>query len=314
MTVKAMLAAKFDEKIVAKHLAEDGYLHMQPKIDGMRVLNIDALPISRSGKEFKHKPLRALFRDRPSLRGCDGEVVAGHVYSADSFRDSMSGVRAEDGNPEFTYYIFDHIDEGHQVYNHRLGFIRGLLEGRDEMIIASDAYNARLVKCPSILVTTMDQINEMEAVFIADGWEGAILRRNSRRYKHGRATALEGALTKMKRFEDAEAIVVGFEPWYVNGNEAERSPLGYTARSAHQENLVAIDRLGALNVELLTDRSVKFSIGVFLGLTHGDRDRLWADRDALIGRICKFKHQGYGGGYDAPRTPVWLGWRSAFDL
>ncbi|WP_416383265.1 hypothetical protein, partial [Parvimonas sp. D4] len=75
-----------------------------------------------------------------------------------------------------------------------------------------------------------------------------------------------------------------------------------------------MERLGALKVELLTDRSVRFSIGVFKGWTHADRDRLWADRDTLIGRILKFKHQGYGGGYDAPRTPVGLGWRSPIDL
>lgn len=323
MTIRAMLAAQFDERRILAHLEAVGFLWFQPKIDGMRVLGgPDAVPLSRSGKEWKQKHLRALFRERPSLRGFDGEVIAGHVYDPTVFRDSMSGIRAEDGSPEFTYYVFDNFSDrcAPYGYSYRLAKIREILDICEDdpnqfiRVQGGEGYDAKIVLCPTYRCTTLDEIYRREEEAIAAGWEGGILRRDDRPYKFNRATPLDGSLTKLKRFEDAEAIVVGYEAWEVNENEAELSELGYTVRSQHQDGKRVIDRLGCLHVELLTDRSIKFKVGVFKGWDHAMRDRLWAARTTLPGRILKFKHQGYGGGYDKPRTPVGLGWRSAIDL
>ncbi|MEB3059503.1 hypothetical protein, partial [Parvimonas sp. D9] len=79
--------------------------------------------------------------------------------------------------------------------------------------------------CPSYAVSSLDEIYRREEEAIANGWEGGILRRNDRPYKHNRCTPNDGNLTKLKRFEDAEAIVVGYEAWEVNGNEATVSEL-----------------------------------------------------------------------------------------
>lgn len=318
MTIRSMLAAKYDARIVQQHLDATGFLWMQPKIDGMRVLNVNTIPTSRSGKEYKQRHIRQWFQDMPSMAGFDGEVVAGLAYHADSFRDAMSGIRAEDGANEFTFYVFDHFHQPSWAYKDRLALVSDWLKHYDpekcSHVFRQNGYAAQIEVCPTMRVTSLEEIDRFEAKFIRDGWEGAILRRDDRPYKFGRATALDGTLTKMKRFEDAEAIVVGYEPVYTNTNEATESPLGYTERSSHQEGLIPIERLGALQCQLLTDRSISFNIGVFRGLTHSDRDMLWENRDTLIGRIAKFKHQGYGGGYDKPRTPVWLGWRNPIDL
>lgn len=314
MSIKPMLAAKYEEAKIHAHLAE-GPLVMQPKIDGMRIVVSDErLPLSRSGKEYKQKHIRRWLQDHPSLIHMDGEAVAGHVYNPEVFRESMSGIRAEDGAAEFSFYAFDRFGEvGSRGYQERRASLEETI-GRLGGIQEANGYHARLVLCPQIIVNTIDEINVEEERLIALGWEGAILRNPRRPYKHGRSTAREGTLIKLKRFEDAEAIVVGYEPWYVNGNDAVQSPLGFTVRSAHQENLTPIERLGVLKVELLTDRSVKFGIGVMRGVTHADRDRMWVNRESLIGKICTFAHQGYGGGYDVPRTPVFLNWRNAIDL
>lgn len=320
MADRVMLAAneKWNERKVQAHLDEAGFLYMQPKIDGMRVfVSPELAPQSRSGKIFKQRHLHRWLGDHPSLAFSDGEVVGGHQYDPTSFRQAMSNIRAEDGTPDFTYYMYDtqHPDTVGYDYDTRRARIANILrhlgdaqnpEGRE--------YHARLILTPQIKVHTLEQIYTNEVKLIAEGWEGGILRRNDRPYKCGRATFSQGSLLKLKRFEDAEAIVVGYEPWEVNDNEPTQSPLGYTVRSSHQENLRPIDRLGVLKVELLTDRSIKFGIGVMRGVTHEDRDRLWANRDSLIGKIAKFEHQGYGGGYDKPRTPVFIGWRNEFDL
>jgi DNA ligase-1 len=322
--IRPMLAAKFEESRVQAILNEVGFMYMQPKIDGMRVLvDEECIPRSRSGKEHKNKYLRAFCRDHPSLRGVDGEIVSGLEYTADTFRESMSGIRAEEGSPEFTFFAFDYYlgdiaPQGYstrrrEVYNRLSNLVPhpdvgSTIEGHP------GAYTAKLVMCPQKEVRTLEEIAAYEEELLLAGWEGGILRHPDTPYKYNRSTPKDGALLKLKRFEDAEAVVVGYEPWYHNANEATQSPLGFTARSSHQENCVPLERLGALHVYLRTDPSVKFKIGVMRGVDHSTRDRLWQDREALIGRICTFAHQGYGGGYDAPRTPVFLNWRSEHDL
>lgn len=316
MSTRVMLADNkvITDAILLRHLAECGFLWMQPKIDGMRTfIGENAVPQTRSGKEWKHKPLRAFAQALPSLRGKDGEVVPGHYFDANAFRDAMSSIRAEDGTREFTFYLFDDVGLDSYAYEHRFNSIMEWIAKNGEYH-EGDGYHARVLLTETRKVETLEEIRELEEGHIVAGWEGSMLRRPDRRYKFGRSTNLGGELIKMKGFEDAEAIVTGYFAWERNDNAATQSPLGYQVRSSHQDGKVAIERLGGLEVELLTDRSVKFKIGVMRGVTHADRDRLWADRESLIGRICKFKHQGYGGGYDAPRTPVFLNWRSASEF
>lgn len=300
---------------IQAHLTEAGYLIMQPKIDGMRSWFWEGIPRTRSGKEHKNKYLRQFCLDHPSLHGLDGEVVSGHVYDEGSFRESMSGIRAEEGSPEFTLFGFDvvNFEHSYKTYNERLALVESLFSKFPPTVNRGD-YNARLVLCPSKIVRTMAEIDAYEEELLAAGWEGAMLRRNDREYKYNRSTNRGGHLMKLKRYIDAEAIVTGYEARQRNDNEATQSPLGYTTRSAHKDNLVDLPMLGVLHAELLTDRSVKFSVGVFRGLTHSDLEALWLVRESLPGRIFTFKHQGYGGGYDRPRTPVWLNWRSATEF
>lgn len=313
-SIRPQLAAqKYNEDITQGHLDNDGYIWAQPKIDGLRVLaSVDLLPLSRSGKEHKLKPLRAWLRAHPSLRGVDGEVVTGHTYHEGSFRESMSGARAADGSREFTFFMFDYFLDS-MPYLERYGHIAELYHRFGEFQ-EGDEYHAKLVLTPTSKLYTMEQINEYEEACIVQGWEGAMLRRNGPVYKFGRATTLEGGLTKLKRTEDSEAVVIGYEPWYQNNNTPNLSPLGYSTRTGHLAGLQPMERLGSWKCELLTDRTVKFDVGVMRGVSHADRDRLWADRDAYIGRIFKFAHQGYGGGYTKPRQPVFLNWRSAAEF
>lgn len=315
MSIRPMLAAKFDEAIVAAHLRADGFLWMQPKIDGMRVLlGPFGQPLSRSGRVWTQRHLLTWYANNPNLVGLDGEMIAGHGNANDPavFRASASGVRAEDGSPELTYYYFDNFGCGSASYSVRMS---------EEMLpniynlYTSDlhGYSVRMVRCPTYKVTSLEEIYARHEENLANNWEGSMLRRERPPYKHNRATALQGQLLKMKPTETTEAIIEGYEPWYQNNNEAKLSPLGFTGRSVHQENMVALDMLGAWHVSLLSNRDIKFKIGVMDGVTHDERRRLWANRDAYIGRIYEFRHQGYGG-YDKPRTPVGLRFRSPMEF
>lgn len=315
--IRPMLAApKGTEKDFQRHLDEAGYLIMQPKIDGMRALIDENLKATtRSGKLHANRHLQRWAGHHPWLQGFDGELFSGHEMTDDVFRQSMSGIRSGDGSREFTFYVFDYFlpPIGELPYEARMERVTRILKDQPEEQAHED-YHAKIVICPQKIVTTIQELNDYEEELVAKGWEGAILRRPDRPYKYNRSTLRQGHLLKVKRFEDDEAVIVGTYPWMENQNEAQQSPLGFTQRSSHKENKVALERLGGFHCELLRDRSVKFDIGVLRGFSHTDRDRLWVDREALMGKIITFAHQGYGGGYDKPRTPVGLHLRDAADV
>jgi len=315
-----MLAAKFDEARTALHLKEDGYLYIQPKVDGMRVLFDQGVAYSRSWKPWTNKYLQEFAEVyKSSTHGWDGEMLPGihegDTIHPDVFRQAMSDLRSMDGTQEFTYYLFDLWDtslDKPSPYFIRKSFIECLHYGLWNPYFSK--FKVLVKQCPTFMVQSLAEINLYEEKFLEQGFEGAILRRKEGMYKNGRATPKGGELTKLKRFEDDEAIIVGYEVAYENKNEAITNELGLTSRSAHQDNLVPKDYLGSFTVELLKDRSKRFNIGVMKGFTQDDRRSLWNQRGQLLGKIVKFKHQGYAGGYDLPRTPVLDSFRDPIDL
>ncbi len=128
-------------------------------------------------------------------------------------------------------------------------------------------------------------------------------------YKFGRSTAREGFLYKIKRFKDAEATVIGFEELQRNGNEATQDAFGLIERSTHKENMVAGATLGAIVV--CGHNMQKFKIGT--GFDAATRLEIWNNQDKYLHRLVKYKYQPHGT-KDAPRCPVFLGFRSELDM
>ena len=111
-----------------------------------------------------------------------------------------------------------------------------------------------------------------------------------------------------KREESPAAKTTALTLRMANLNEATVSETGRTKRSSHKANKVGRSDLGALIVEW---RDVVFNIGT--GFTDAERAELWAKRDELCGRVVKFKYFPVGG-YEAPRHPVFAGFRDRIDL
>lgn len=321
---------------IRSHIAVDGFMFQQPKIDGMRILFDDGVARSRTWLPWTQRHLQAFAKDHADLiHGWDCEGLPGLHDSTNpdpnAFRDAMSGIRAADGSKEMTLFLFDNWDPSYQrvAYQDRLTAItRDVYEGAiklpdkqwdhgyDGIIFKGDEYRIKVIVCPTIPVYNLDEINRNHLEFVARGWEGSMLRRWKAPYKYNQATVREGWLIKIKDVEDDEAVIDGFEPAYENTNEATTNALGLTQRSSHKGNLVEKDYLGCFNVHLLKNPAIKFSIGVFRGYSIEDRRALL--KKAMAGEldkaIIKFEHQGYGGGYDKPRTPVMISLRDAIDV
>jgi DNA ligase-1 len=117
-------------------------------------------------------------------------------------------------------------------------------------------------------------------------------------------------LQKIKRFTDSEAVIVDFEERLHNENEATTDLLGHTKRSSHQENMVKTGTLGALRVRDVNTQ-IEFKIGT--GYDDDLRQDIWDNKNHYTKLLVKYKYQA-AGAKDAPRFPVFIGFRNENDL
>ncbi len=263
-----------------------------PKLDGIRCLIRDGEAVSRTLKPIPNAHVRETLAGLPGL---DGELIVGRPTWPDCFRRSTSGVMSRDGEPPFKYFVFDRHD------------IDGPFSERHEA--AARLAGAPVHIVPHEVLHTPEALAEYESRMVAARYEGVMIRDPGGAYKRGRSTLRDGILGKVKRFADTEGRVVAVEELHRNSNEAGVDALGHVERSTAQAGLVPAGTLGALVVKA-PEWPEPFRVGT--GFDAASRALLWADRDALPGRLVKIKYQP-GGSHDAPRFPVFLGFRAEGD-
>lgn len=287
--IKPMLAATSTEDLDALRYP----LVASPKLDGIRCLIRDGVAMSRTLKPIPNRYIQAWAeRWKYPLEGLDGELVVGPPNDPSTMRRTVSGVMSVEGEPEFTFFVFDHWGRGETSFSAFLaeppaltGIPRAMLHEHETVERAS-------------------HLADLETRVLLEGYEGLILRDPNSPYKHGRSTLKQGWMVKLKRFETNEAIVVGYEELMHNQNEAKINALGLTERSTHQENKVGGGVLGSLVVEF---GGVQFNIGS--GFTAAERQLLWAQKESLLGRAVTFKSFPIGV-KEKPRHPVFVAFRS----
>jgi len=304
MPVKPMLAGKYDPAKVAQQLP----ILAQPKLDGIRMLIDNGVGYSRSLKRIPNVFVQKRIQEiAPLIQGLDGELVLGSPTAPDAYRLTNSAVMSHGGVPDVTFHVFDSW-ENDAEYQYKFHWLKTNIEG---LLRANEAAHwLRLL--PVTLCNTMEDITAYEAALLAEGHEGVILRGMSSKYKNGRATPSQGQLIKIKRFKDAEAVVHGFQELLHNGNEATTSETGHTVRSAHQDNKVPMNTLGALLCTGKWDDGTPFDVKIGTGFDEDTRQEIWDNQDSYFGRLVKFKYFEVGV-KDAPRHPVFLGFRSPED-
>lgn len=281
---KPMLAGKVTEPEKLKFPAV-----VSPKIDGIRctVFYEDGAHrgFSRSGKEFPNRFVRDwIDANGDDLEYKDGELVVGSATDPNCMQNTMSGIMSPDGEPDFKFYVFDLVNTC--PFNERCEqFTSYVMHYRDGLRMS----NVELV--PQYRIGSLEEFNLLEAKFVEQGYEGMMYRSEGGAYKFGRSTEREGYLLKVKRFDDGEAIVIGYE----QEQDKYGNPKG---------------TLGALVCRDLTT-DIEFCIGS--GFTAKDREVLWYLRDELRGKLVTYKFFNHGIRV-APRHPVWKGFRDPIDL
>lgn len=302
---KPMLAAPMDEECHQCIETLDYPVLASPKIDGIRCLIINGVATTRSLKA----PIPNLFiqsvLNNPALNGLDGELLVGVPTNGATFSQCTDGIMREEGQPDFTFFVFDDFTHPNNGYDFRMiGIKPSVRQAAIDTGRVRFLWPTRISDARDLRAYTEQQL--------ALGYEGVMVRKPDGPYKYGRSTFKEGYLVKVKPFEDAEAEVIGFEEAMHNTNVAETNALGRTERSSCKAGLVPKGHLGALvcqNEKLWP--GVTFNIGT--GFTQADREHIWANRAQILGSLVKFKYQKIGT-QDKPRIPSFLGFRDARDL
>lgn len=277
-------------------------LYMSEKLDGIRCVVFGGVGYSRSLKPIPNASIQAYFKLHADiLEGMDGELIVGDKNAPDVFNQSTSGVMRHDGEPDFTFWVFDEYD-AEVLWRFRYARLEHLrdLSGLPDKVKLLD----------HVQVQTQEDVDRFESEVLLLGGEGIMLRDAAGKYKCGRSGIVRPELQKVKRFTDKEFLIIGWEPKYTNTNEAKLNELGRTERSTAKAGMIPLDTLGALILQ--TEKGDVFTCGS--GFTDELRATMWLEREELMDKLAKVKYFDVGNGYKVPRFPVFVAIRHKDDL
>jgi len=294
---------KYFKPMLAATLSEDDLpnlnypLILQPKLDGIRCCIVEGKVLSRKLKPIPNKYIRNsleyLFK---SIALIDGELS---IRGA-TFNEIQSSVMSKEGQPKFTYKVFDCLFEWNSIP----------YEERIKNIFYAVPHTNIVEFLNHIEVSSLESLLEYEKYILKDGYEGIILRSLDAPYKFGRSTIKEQSLMKLKRFQDSEAIILSCNALLVNANPLEQDELGYAKHSSAQANLIPENKLGSFVVRDCNKDSPFYQIMFVLGSGFDNEQRIefWKNKDKLIGKIVRYKYQLLGS-KNKPRIPIFLNFR-----
>lgn len=197
---------KFFEPMLAKDAKESKDLFkkrtfVQPKLDGLRCINQDNTLMSRNGKPYVASP--HLHQDSYIL---DGELY-NHEFKSDfnkivslCKKTKPTDVDIQESAEKVEFWCYDYPSD--KVFSERYSELSKIIDALNE-VTKSNPY--KLV--PTYEVFSWDDIKKYHEQFLADGYEGTIIRIDLGPYENKRSKQL----LKYKDFIDEEFKIVGYE-------------------------------------------------------------------------------------------------------
>lgn len=295
--MKPMLACDIDPKKVIFPIIA------QPKIDGVRAIDLGNGLTGRSLRKFNNLRLREI-----NLPGVDGELIVGHDPTSPSLcRDTTSAVNSIHREEYFTLFIFDYVTEStwNKTYRDRM---LALMESK---IFENEFKFLKLYIIPAKTIETLEDLIEYENRILAEGYEGIIIRQPNSVYKFGRVNESGQNCCRIKRFLDSEAKVLAVVEGKRNTNIPTTNALGLVERSTHACGLEPNGMVGSLICrDIHSGKQITVSPG---RMPHSTRKFFWDHQEEIVGKIVKYKFFGYGI-KDLPRSPTFQNFRAEVDI
>ena len=291
---------------------------LQPKIDGVRALNINGTLTGRSLDPFKGFGITEYW-SKPEFQHLDGEMTLGpNPASPDRLcsltTGAMGAFKRVAESPNLFWHVFDWLAEPSLPYEERY-------EKLKQHVVRLDHSKVRLVV--SSVANNREELDTLIAKFFDEGYEGAIIRNPKTAIKEGRPTKL-GQLWRVKPWSDSEMLVTGFTEGEKNTNEATVNSLGRTERSSAKAGKIPNSMIGSIQGRLLENcynpitGRLLFPAGLPVTVGTGtmtDAELLdyFQHPEKLVNHIIKFKHMTHGV-KDLPRMGGYISHRLKVDM
>ncbi len=278
-----------------------------PKIDGFRCL-LGSFPMTSSLNRFPnhafHNSLSGLL---PADCLLDGEVVVGRKRGSGVLQRASSGITSEDGNPDYTVWVFDSYHRGYS-FTERYDLAGQVVKQLGHPQIRMLKYR---------VLYDLNEFLLYLAECLAKGYEGIITRSLDGPYKEGKSTFREQYMLKVKPFTDFEARIKGYFEEEENTNEAKREKTGKLKRSSAKAGKKKKGTLGGFIGQVLDSRGKETNVTVRVGggFTARQRKDLFAIADELVeaGAVMECVKQLVGE-LNKPRHPNFKRIRPGWDL
>ncbi len=250
---EVMLAREYDPD---KH--DVGGMIVEPKLDGLRMVVIGGQAFTRNGRTIETVGhILAELAQFPNLV-FDGEVMGDTDFDADSGRTRRKSTGTDEG---LRYNVFDVIAIGDWKLKTSYP-LRDRKANMEDLFRTADLKFTKMVSWEELpAATTLQELQDrFRDRFVAQGYEGCMLKDPESGYVFGRSDAL----LKFKPFLDADGAIVEFQE----------------GKGRHK------GRLGAIFVEI---DGVVTRVGS--GFSDKQRDLIWGSRDTHLGRTVEVKYQ-----------------------
>lgn len=265
---------------------------VSPKLDGIRAFVDGGKVYSRRLKLIPSTKVQTLL-GHDDCHGLDGELIVGPPNAPDVYRQTSSGVMSRDKNPDFTYWVFDDFENYSIAFERRIALVQ-------ERVMHLKDRGCPVKHVHHELAHSVEELLAFEDKCLRAGYEGIMIRHRDGLYKQGRANWSDKWLFKLKRFVDFEAVIIGVHEKLHNDNPAEINEMGRTKRSGHQANKRLAGTLGGF--ELRMPDGIEFRAPMGKGWNDADKQKLWNQRDKLLGQTWVVYSLPYGV-KDKPRMP-----------
>lgn len=284
-------------------------VYISPKVDGNRGMVQNGVLLGRGLVPIPNPFVQSILA-RPELEGFDGELICGEPNDPEVLSNTNSLLRSKSNDPaDLRFMVFDLLNEPDKNLQERLA----TLKTRYAKLPKDLKQYVKLM--PQTLAKDEAAVIKQETAWLADGYEGAIMRSPESKYANKRSSMKDQALMKLKRFKDAEAVLVDCYPLTV-GCSAAQSIMKSGQLTAEQiKNLPDSEQAAAGYIVQDITSKAQFHLGT-PPMTLEERRSLWKNKGVLKGKIVKYKYFPYGMDPETkiPRHATMIGFREEFDL
>ncbi len=309
-------------------LAEDAVLDQvrfpciaQPKIDGVRAMNLNGTLTGRSLNPFKGFGITEFFSTRQFI-GFDGEMTLGDKPNCSErlcslTTGAMGRFKGVTEMPDLHWWVFDLVTPDHVGLSYEQRYYE--LSNQVKML-----NHPRVHIVPKYIINNEWALQDRIARNAEAGYEGTIIRNPNAIYKAGRATLKGQELWRVKPWSDFEILVTGITEGQMNGNEAKTNTLGRTERSSAKAGMVPNGQVGSIQGTMLKDfhdpATGKLLFAAGLPVTAGSGEMsvaeatdYFANPHKIVGHFAKIKTMTHGV-KDLPRFPTYASHRLPQDM